>query len=303
MGVYNDATRVERAARSILNQTTRDVELIAVNDGSTDGSAAVLDRLARGDPRMRVIHQENAGLTRALIRGCEQARGEFVARQDSGDYSEPERLSRQCAALEASGSTVLTACGAVYVDGGGKELFRVLRSGMDLHQCLDNLDVKHIKGPPHHGACMFRRSAYESVGGYRLPFVVAQDIDLWLRLSEVGTCIGTEEFDYIASMEKPGISAYRGELQKALMDVAIRCAQERRVGNLELALQGVVEEAQAAIERPAGSVRKSAAAHHYFLGSCTALDSRQAARKHYIRAIKAWPLHFRSWAKLLGTLL
>ena len=121
MGVYNDATRVERAARSILNQTTRDVELIAVNDGSTDGSAAVLDRLARGDPRMRVIHQENAGLTRALIRGCEQARGEFVARQDSGDYSEPERLSRQCAALEASGSTVLTACGAVYVDGGGKE--------------------------------------------------------------------------------------------------------------------------------------------------------------------------------------
>src|SRR5690349_20597011 len=92
MGVYNAASDVEPSVRSVLEQRDVDLEFIIVDDGSTDSTAATLERLASADRRVRVLHQANQGLTRALIRGCAAARGTYIARQDNGDLSLPGRL-------------------------------------------------------------------------------------------------------------------------------------------------------------------------------------------------------------------
>ena len=93
MSVYNGACYLRAAVESILSQQGVVFEFVVVNDGSTDSSGTILDEYALQDPRLRVIHQNNTGLTRALIRGCGEARGEFIARQDADDVSLPGRLA------------------------------------------------------------------------------------------------------------------------------------------------------------------------------------------------------------------
>jgi len=85
MSVYNGGTALAATLDSVLAQEGVAFEFIVVDDGSTDGSGALLDDHAQRDERLRVIHQDNRGLTRALIRGCAAARGPFIARQDAGD--------------------------------------------------------------------------------------------------------------------------------------------------------------------------------------------------------------------------
>ena len=102
MSVYNGAPLLRETMDSILAQEDVDVELVVVNDGSTDGSGAILDDYARRDRRVRVIHQENRGLTRALIAGCAAARAPLIARHDAGDLSHPRRLIKQKSAFSAA---------------------------------------------------------------------------------------------------------------------------------------------------------------------------------------------------------
>ena len=78
MSVYNGARYLRAAVDSVLNQQDVSFEFIIIDDGSTDDSATILDEYASLNPRVRVIHQANGGLTRALIRGCDEARGEFI---------------------------------------------------------------------------------------------------------------------------------------------------------------------------------------------------------------------------------
>ena len=85
MSVYNGANHLVKSVESILVQEGVDFEFIIVNDGSTDESGEILEAFARRDNRIRVIEQENTGLTKALIRGCKEARGKYIARQDVDD--------------------------------------------------------------------------------------------------------------------------------------------------------------------------------------------------------------------------
>ena len=88
--VYNCAPYVERCIRSILAQTHGDLEIICVNDGSIDGSGAILDQLALEDERIYVIHQNNAGVSAARNAGIELASGELITFVDSDDAIEPD---------------------------------------------------------------------------------------------------------------------------------------------------------------------------------------------------------------------
>ena len=73
--VYNVEKYLEKCARSVLSQTEKDIELLFIDDGSTDGSGALCDSIAKTDPRVRVIHQENRGLGGARNTGIENALG------------------------------------------------------------------------------------------------------------------------------------------------------------------------------------------------------------------------------------
>ncbi len=88
--VYNVASYLEKCLDSILAQTFQDMEVIVVDDGATDGSGAICDRYARQDPRVRVIHQANGGLSAARNCGIEHASGTYIGFVDSDDYIAPD---------------------------------------------------------------------------------------------------------------------------------------------------------------------------------------------------------------------
>ena len=97
MPVYNAEETVERAIRSVQSQTCPDWELLAVDDGSADGSGAVCDRCAQEDARIRVFHTPNAGVSHARNTALQAARGEWIAFLDSDDSYDPAFLQTMLA--------------------------------------------------------------------------------------------------------------------------------------------------------------------------------------------------------------
>ena len=84
--VYNNEKYVETCIRSICQQTYQNLEILVINDGSTDGSRQILERMAEKDKRIRLIHQENAGVSAARNKGIELADGEYLTFVDGDDY-------------------------------------------------------------------------------------------------------------------------------------------------------------------------------------------------------------------------
>ena len=183
MPVYNAARYLAEAVDSILGQTFADFEFLIVDDGSTDRSLTILQRYAARDRRIRLTSRPNTGYTVALNELLRLARGELVARMDADDVALPERLLRQVDYLRAHPDVVCVGTAVQLVDEGG----RYLRDG---HPGMDHAEIQEraLAGdcPLTHPSVMMRRAAVEAVGGYHAEFQPAEDLDLWLRLGEVG---------------------------------------------------------------------------------------------------------------------
>jgi len=177
MSVWNGAPWVGEAIDSILTQTASDLELIVIDDGSTDRTPALLASVR--DPRLRVEQQTRMGLTRSLNRAARLARAPLLARLDADDLAGPERLARQCAFLDAQPEVGLLGTAVREVDPSGREV-RIVRPP------ADDRDLRRAlirRNPFAHSSVMMRRSLLEQVGGYDEALAVAQDYDLWLRMS------------------------------------------------------------------------------------------------------------------------
>ncbi|MBI1284706.1 MAG: glycosyltransferase [Thiobacillus sp.] len=299
MSVYNGAEHLAQTLTSILTQEDCDLEFIVVDDGSTDDTERLLDEWAIRDSRLRVVHQQNTGLTRALIRGCAEARGEFIARQDAGDVSLPGRLAAQCAYLRTHPDTVMLSSGACFRGPADEMLYEVRCEGEALDRGLSSLDVQTIQGPPHHGSTMFRRQAYLEAGGYRLPFVVAQDIDLWLRLADLGHCWGLGDIHYEARLAAGSISGQRREEQIRAAKLAIECARLRRRGQSD---QTLVEKGLPASAHAGGAATsREQSRFFYFVGACLSKRDPASARRYFWRAARENPLFLKALARsILG---
>ena len=298
MSVFNGATTLRETLDSVLHQEDCRFEFIVINDGSTDESGAILDERAVHDPRLRIIHQHNTGLTRALILGCGLATGEFLARQDCGDISLPGRLSLQCEFLRVNSGAVMTSCSVDFFGPEGEPLFTNCSPGSQLHERLSRLDARQVRGPPHHGSTMFRRSAYVQVGGYRAAFVVAQDLDLWLRLHEIGLCLGQDEVRYRARLEAGSISAARRDDQLKLTELAVDCARQRRAGGDDVTLL--------ASRAPRPPIRRKNkrlehARFYHFIGSCLRERDPVAARRYFLKAFRSHPLMLKSLIRYISS--
>jgi glycosyltransferase involved in cell wall biosynthesis len=297
MSVFNSAPTLAATLDSILLQDGIDLELIAIDDGSTDNSAQILLEYAARDFRVTVLQQENRGLTLALITGCKIAQGDFIARQDAGgDISLQGRLARQLRSLHLHPKAVMTACGARFVDPDGKPLYEVRQSGRELHEGLCALS--RIAGPSQHGAVMFRKKAYDNVGGYREAFRVAQDLDLWTRLAEVGDCLATPEVFYESRISHGSITHLNRQLQKRATEIIARCAKARRQGRDDTELLEDLKD----LPGPARgwlSDRVRDAALCYFMGSVLRTDDPGRAYKYFLDALDSWPLYPRAWLGIL----
>lgn len=184
MPVYN-ATRYLRASvESILNQTLGDFELIAVDDGSTDDSLAILRQYEAKDSRLRIISRPNTGIVGALNDGLAAATGEFIARMDSDDLALPTRFEKQAAFLRSNEDHVLVGSQVLLIDPDGAPLC----PKRDTEYTHDRIDWAHLhhRWPLVHPSVMMRRDPVISVGGYRDKYQWLEDLDLFLRLAEIG---------------------------------------------------------------------------------------------------------------------
>ncbi len=135
---YQNGATLEKTVRSIQAQTYRSWELICVNDGSKDDTGDVLDRLAKDEPRMRVIHQENGGVSAARNAGLAAAKGEWVTFVDADDWLLVDAMSRLLALADDRTDIVCGAYAMRYVDEDRPQEVYVCRDG-DYQTVIESL--------------------------------------------------------------------------------------------------------------------------------------------------------------------
>jgi glycosyltransferase involved in cell wall biosynthesis len=298
MSVHNGAVHLRESIESILSQEGVEFEFIIVNDGSTDESRDILSEYARRDSRIRIIDQENAGLTKALIRGCAETRGEFIARQDNGDSSLPGRLKKQLLYAKTRNTAALVSCGCRYYGPGMEHLYDVVPDEAEATECLLTLDLAQIKGPSHHGSTMFSRDLYLKVGGYRANFYFAQDLDLWTRLVEYGSHCIVPEVLYETALEVDSLSGVYRKEQMETAKLILECGRLRRNGlNEAPALRRANLIIPSRIRKGGSRIRR--AQTYYFIGTCLTQRKNPIAKKYFASALREFPLHLRAAARLL----
>lgn len=184
MPCYNAAATLDETLRSLAAQTHTDFEILAVDDGSTDGTLDLLSRWEGREPRLRVLAREHAGIIPALNAGLEACRGALVARMDADDLAEPERLAKQAAYMEAHPRVGLVAS---WVAGFPESELRAgFRIYIDwLNSLVSDADIKRelfVESPFAHPSVMYRKQLVERLGAYR-EHGWPEDYDLWLRMA------------------------------------------------------------------------------------------------------------------------
>lgn len=187
--VYNGAKDLEKAVQSILAQDLKDFELIAINDGSKDDSASVLNSLS--DERVRVFHQDNIGLAATLNRALTLASSDLVARQDQDDISQPGRLSAQWRYMtEHPDCGLLGTAAEIWVEDSP--------SGRAHDHPTDHASLRFellFNNPFVHSSVMMRRDLVVGLGGYtvdpaRQP---PEDYELWSRIARASKIANLSE--------------------------------------------------------------------------------------------------------------
>ncbi|WP_160112729.1 glycosyltransferase family 2 protein [Mycobacterium sp. 3519A] len=278
---YNAADTVEKAAESILTGNDVPLELIVIDDGSTDGTREVLERIAR-DPRVRVISHQNMGLAASLNKGIAAATAPFIARMDADDISAPGRLDRQLQFLLGHPDVVTV----------GGQIRRVVneqpRSTSDLpldHRGIVN-SLLHGQHAVCHASTMTRKSALEAVGGY-WEQGVSEDWDLFLRLSEVGKLANLNRHVYDIVYHETGINASGMKNVRTNICLAICNYRRRRRGLEELTREEYLDNLSAWERVRINAQTRSQQAYRYSMLQQT---SHPAAGKFLLAtAAMLWP--------------
>jgi glycosyltransferase involved in cell wall biosynthesis len=221
--VRNGERFLPAALDSLAAQTFGDFEAILVDDGSTDGTPALLAAAAARDPRFRVERGPGEGVAAALARAIAPAQGRYLARLDADDLARPERFARQLAYLEAHPKLVVLGTGYEEIDEQGAVLRRQ-------RMPTEPAEVRAILPRTNciaHPTVMMRREAVAQVGGYRRTFEGAEDYDLWLRLLEIGELANLAE--PLLGYRRHGTAAMlRRARLSALAELGARAAYRRR---------------------------------------------------------------------------
>jgi glycosyltransferase involved in cell wall biosynthesis len=204
MPVHNAATTLQSALESILVQTLKDWELIAVDDGSTDGSTEILREASFKDERIRVLAEPHRGLVPTLNLGLDRCRATYIARMDADDLMHPDRLRLQAGFLDAQPHLGLVGCLVAYGGDPAKS------AGYALHVAWTNSLVtpedialnRFVDSPFPHPSVCFRRELPEELGAYQNGDY-PEDHELWLRWMDAGVGMGKVPLELLAWNDLP----------------------------------------------------------------------------------------------------
>lgn len=281
MPVCNGEAYVREAVESILAQTFTDFELIIINDGSTDGSGAILQELAVRDQRIVLVERANGGLVSALNEGIERAQAELIARMDADDVAMPERFALQLARLDAEPQLGLLGSFIRIMDKTG----RIIRHGDYPVSPAETARFLEHGCPVAHPTVMMRREAVLKAGGYRKLFSHCEDYDLWLRISELGYGIANLPQPLLNyRMHGANVSAVHREAQE-LGSIVARLAHRARVAGLADPTAGAEQLHSGLIEAVPQHLRQDVEAAFFVLRhahlSLAARDGLDAAWAQY----------------------
>lgn len=212
MPVYNGEAFLSEAIDSVLSQTYKNFELIIINDGSTDKSEKIIKSYS--DPRIVFISQKNKGLSRACNKGIGIAKGKYVARQDDDDISLPHRLEKQVWYLEANTNVGLVGTNFKAIGRNGDTInhTNVFTKDKDIRPALI------FSNQFGHGSIMVRKSIIKKAGCYDPAYRIAQDYDLWVRISKICEVSNLKECLYLWRQVGEGLSTSSANIEKTAQE-------------------------------------------------------------------------------------
>ena len=279
--VFNCERYLSEAIQSIREQSFDDFELLICDDQSDDQSVAIASRFARRDRRIAVLKRHHTGIVGALNDGVAQARGEFMARMDADDIAQPARLAKQVEFLDEHRDYVLIGTRVRMVDPEGEPICEF--PGQLSHEDIDHAHM-NLGWAIVHPTVMMRSHALREVGGYRQQFETLEDLDLFLRLAEIGRLANLPELLLDYRQHFKSICFMQNQRQSDIRESVYREAYRRRGLNLN---RRSVE-----FRAPLRTV-----SHVSERWTCQALEAGHigTARKHALRLLYRQPFDRQAW--------
>lgn len=213
---YNRKELAIKAINSVLSQTYSYIEIVVMDDASTDGTSATILELAKKHSNIVCIKNEsNLGFARNLNKGISLARGEYIARLDDDDlWIDARKIEKQVNFLENNKGYVLVGGGVVKINKAGKEVIKylLLEKDEDIRKALlvDNVFA--------HSTVLFKKVTWVKAGGYDLQFGFFADWALWLEFGKIGKLYNFQEFfiHYLDQEENKGNSTRDYQIRRKL---------------------------------------------------------------------------------------
>jgi glycosyltransferase involved in cell wall biosynthesis len=295
--VYNTERYIGEALASISAQSFTDLELVVIDDGSKDGSRAIIEAHGRKEPRLRLISRPNKGLIATRNELLAAARGTYVAWMDSDDVSLPMRIERQVAAFSADPKLVCVGCNTLQIDDRGRSLaHESFRTGHD-EIVAEQLDGGGLRFP----STMVRRDVALRAGGFREPFRMGEDLDFLLRVAEQGRLGNVPEELYLYRQHLASVCAGQGYLWAAYRTVILALAAERRDGAPDRLQRGDVVDIPRGPDRSGEDHRPEVFA--YWSGCARGNGDHRLAFEYAVRSLAVGPLRRSGWEALRRSLV
>ena len=221
MCVYNAGEYLRPALESVLHQTYTNIEIIVIDDGSTDDGIATISDI--DDPRIQLLSQPNSGKPNALNRGLDRARGQYYAIQDADDLSHPMRIERQVACLEERPELAGVFCGYDLILDGRR--LAPLYSGKTVDECRRDIEIMLL--PWHDPTAMYRMSMVGSMR-YDEDLPIVEGLDYVWRVGERYPLMALDDCLYSYRIHRESVTKKDPGKRERLLDDLRRRTLERR---------------------------------------------------------------------------
>lgn len=229
MSAKNAEDTIAQTIESILHQTFTQFEFIMVDNNSTDGTLAIMERYARRDPRIRVMRYTEGGWTGAVNMAMRDARYEWIARIDADDIALPHRFARQIAAIEREPDVILWGSYAYQINWDGERIGYVEHGPVTREQ----FSAVREAGQPVfilNPTTIFRKDIALALGGFNEQLVAAGDEEMWSRMYEHGVMLVIPEHLIKYRIHTRSISATKARYQMRVHRFIIARGVARRAG-------------------------------------------------------------------------